>query len=225
MALLALSCGIARAVDEQELKFADCPPAVRKALLAEAKGAKIDTVTRETDPEDDTVYWADVAILGRTYAIGVLENGTLSEMNLAADEEELTFERCPEPVQATLKNETFGSKIAAVGVDIRYGVNVYEVVVSHNGKAYEVVVAEDGTLVEKVLVIDDEEIELDQCPSAVRAAFHEHAKGGKIGDITRSSGLGSSTYEAEVEIRNKIYLIEVAQSGLLIAKSLEAVEE
>ena len=43
---------------------------------------------------------------------------------------------------------------------------------------------------EKVLVIDDEEIKLADCPAAVRAALHEHANGGEIGDITRSTGIG-----------------------------------
>jgi hypothetical protein len=46
-----------------------------------------------------------------------------------------------------------------------------------------------------------------------------------IGDITRFSGIGRPTYEAEVKLRDKIYLVEVAENGLLISKSLEAGEE
>ncbi len=92
-------------------------------------------------------------------------------------------------------------------------------------KSYNLVVGEDGTLVEKVLVIDDEEVELAECPAAVQAALKEHAKEGKIHDITRSSGIGRETFEAEVEIKGKIYLIEVAESGYLLSKSLEAGEE
>ena len=86
-------------------------------------------------------------------------------------------------------------------------------------------VAEDGTLVEKVLVIEDEEIELAKCPAAVQAAFREHARGGTVGDITRSTGISRPTFEAEVKIQDKVYLIEVAESGVLISKSLEAGEE
>jgi hypothetical protein len=224
-ALLGLAFGMAPAVDEEELKLSDCPPAVRKTLQAEAKGAKIETVTREKDEDDETLYWADVAIGGRTYAIGVLEDGTLSEMNLAVDEEELPFDRCPAAVQATFRAEGFGAKIDTVSTDLRYGVTIYEAVVDHDDKSYEVVVAEDGTLVEKVLVIDDEEVELAICPAAVRAALHELAKGGTIGEITRATGIGRPTYEAEVEIKGKVYLIEVAEDGLLISKSLEAEQE
>ena len=85
----------------------------------------------------------------------------------------------------------------------------------------EIVVAEDGTLVEKVLVINDEEIKLAECPEAVKKSLREHAGGGTIGDITRSTGISGHTFEAEVKIKESIYLIEVTESGHLISKSLE----
>jgi hypothetical protein len=222
--LTGLLFGRGAAGDEQEIRFADCPAAVKKTLEAESKGAKIETVTRETD-EDETVYWADVVIRGTTYAIGVLEDGTLSEMNLAVDDEEVPLERCPAAVQATFKSEAFGARINEVDKDVKYGVTIYEASVEHKGRSYEIVVAEDGTLVEKVLVIDDEEIELAACPAVVQIALREHSAGGTVGDITRSTGIGHPTYEAEVEIKGKVYLIEVSETGHLISKSLEAVEE
>ena len=211
--------------DEQEIKFADCPAAVRKALLAEAKQAKIDTVTKETGDDEQTVYWAEVKVDDRLYAIGVLEDGSLSEMNLAVDEEDLALEACPPAVQTALSAESFGEKVNAVGKDIRYGVTIFETVVEHKGKSYEIVVAEDGTLVEKVLVINDEEIKLAECPEPVKKGLREHAKDGTIGNVTRSTGIGSHTFEAEVKIKDTVYLIEVAASGHLISKSLEAAAE
>jgi hypothetical protein len=219
---LVLIFGMSSAGRAQEVKFSDCPAAVRKTFQAEAKGAKFETVTKEKDDDEETVYWADVAIGDRTYAIGVLEDGTLTEMNLAVDDEKLPFDRCPAAVQATFRSEAFGEKVDAVGKDMKYGVTIYEATLTHHGKSYEIVVAEDGTLVEKVLVIDDEEVGLAQCPIAVQAALQQHAKGGTIGSITRSTGIGGPTFEAEVEFGAKVYLIEVAQSGLLISKSLEA---
>jgi hypothetical protein len=211
--------------DEQEIKFSDCPAAVRKALLAESKQAKIETVTKETGEDEQTVYWAEVKLDDRLYAIGVLEDGSLSEMNLAVDEEELALGDCPAAVQTTFRAESFGEKLNAVGKDMKYGVKIFETVVAHNGKSYEIVVAEDGTLVEKVLVINDEEIKLAECPEAVRKSLREHAKDGTIGNVTRSTGIGRQTFEAEVKIKESIYLIEVAESGHLISKSLEAAQE
>ena len=198
---------------------------MRKALEAEAKGAKIETVTKEKDESDQMVYWAEVSVDGRAYAIGVLDDGTLTEMNLAVDDAELTFARCPGAVQATILSEAFGEKVDAVGKDMKYGVTIYETSVNHKGRAYEIVVAEDGTLVEKVLVINDEEVTLEHCPPAVKVTLHEYAKGGKIGEITRSTGILRHTFEAEVEINGNVYLIEIAENGHLISKSLEAAKE
>jgi hypothetical protein len=211
--------------DDEEIKFSDCPAAVRKTFLAEAKGAKIEAVNKEKDEDGQTVYWAKIVIGGKTYAMGALEDGTLTEMNLAVDDEELPFDRCPDVVQATFRSEAFGEKVGTIGRDLKYGVTLYQTVVDHKGKSYEIVVAEDGTLVEKVLVIDDEDVKLADCPAAVRAALHEHANGGEISDVTRSTGIGQHTFEAGVKIKNKVYLIEVAESGLLISKSLEAVKD
>jgi hypothetical protein len=208
----------------QEIKLAECPPGVRKTVEAEARGAKIAAVRKEQDG-DESVYWADVALEGKHYAIGVLGDGTLIEMNLAVDDAKVPFEQCPAAVQATFHREAPGEKVAAVGRDTRYGATVYETVVHHKGRAYELVVAEDGTLVEKVLVIDDEELPLDRCPAAVQAAFKEHARGGKIGEVTRSTGILHPTFEAEVQVQDRIYLVEVAEDGRLISKSLEAGEE
>jgi hypothetical protein len=211
--------------DEQEIRFSDCPAAVRKALLAEAKQSKIDSVSKEISEDEPTVYWAEVKLDDRLYAIGVLEDGSLSEMNLAVDEEDLALDACPAAVQSTLRAESFGEKVNTVGKDVKYGITIFETVVAHSGKSYEIVVAEDGTLVEKVLVINDEEIKLAECPEAVRKSLREHAKSGTIGNITRSTGIGKHTFEAEVKIKDSIYLIEVAESGHLISKSLEAAEE
>jgi hypothetical protein len=223
-ASLGLVFGMATAGAGQETKLSDCPAAVRKTIEAESRGARIESVHKEKD-EDETIYWAEAVVAGKPYAIGVLEDGTLAEMSLAIDDAEMPFERCPGAVQATFRREAFGEPIKAVGKDMKYGVTIYEATVRHRGKSYEIVVAEDGTLVEKVLVIEDQEIELAKCPAAVQAALREHAKGGTIGDVTRSTGIVRPTYEAEVEIKGKVYLIEVTEGGALISKSLEAGEE
>jgi hypothetical protein len=209
------------AVDDLKMKFNDCPAAVKKTFQAEAPGVMIESVTKEKD-EDETIYWADAAIGERTYAIGVLEDGTLSEMNLAFDDEEIPLDQCPEVVREAFKAEAFGQKVESVGKEMKYGVILYDAVVQHKGKSYQLSIAEDGTLFEKALVIDDEEVDLDKCPPAVQAALKKQAHGGAIHDVTRSTGILRPTYEASVELKNKVYLIEVDEAGLLISKTLEA---
>ncbi len=223
-ASLVLACGTAMAARAQEIKLSDCPPAVRKTFEAEARGAKIEAIRKEKEG-DETVFWTEVAVDGKAYAIGVLEDGTLTEMNLAFDDADLPIDRCPAEVQATFRREAFGEKLESVGKDMKYGVPIYQSVIHHKGKAYEIVVAEDGTLVEKVLVIEDDEVELAKCPNSVQVALRHHAKGGTIVAITRSTGISHPTFEAEVKIKDKVYFIELAENGLLISKSLEAGEE
>ena len=84
----------APSAQDQEDKFDDCPAAVRVSLFRQrlCKSAKIETVTKETGDDDQTVFWAEVKLDGRPYAIGVLEDGTLSELNLAVDDAEVTLE-------------------------------------------------------------------------------------------------------------------------------------
>jgi hypothetical protein len=210
------------APDDPKLKFADAPAPVQSTMKAEAQGAKIEFIDKEKDDDDVITFWADAVIGGKTYAIGVLEDGTLTEMNLVADVDELPFDKLPAAVQATFKAEGFGQKIEFAGKDMKFGVAIYETGVDHKGKRYELVVAEDGTLVEKVLVIDDEEIELDKCPTLVQAALKKQAGGGTIHDITKYAGIIKPLYEAEIEINGKIYLVEVSDTGYLVSKSLDA---
>jgi hypothetical protein len=222
---IGLIMGIGHFGQDQEIKLSDCPAAVRKSFERQAKGAKIEKVSKEKDDDNQVVFWAEVKLDGHPYAIGVLPDGTLSELNLAVDKDGIAFEDCPAAVQATLKSESFGEKIEQVGKDMKYGMTIYETSVEHKGKSFELVVAEDGTLVEKVLVITDEEITLDKCPEAVKTALHTHAEGGTIGPITRSTGIARQTFEAEVKIKNRIYLVDIAENGQLISKSLEAAQE
>jgi hypothetical protein len=218
-------CAAMALADDEEIKLSESPQAVRKTMQAEAKGAKIETVTKENEGDAGAIYWAEVELGGKTYAIGVLEDGTLTEMNLAVDDEKIALEGCPAAVQETFRGESFGEKVDEIGRDVKYGVQVYQAVVAHKGRSYAIIIAEDGTLVEKVLVINDQEVKLADCPAVVRSSLHEHASGGEIGDITRSSGIARPTFEAEVKIKDKIYLIEVDDTGLLISKSLDAGED
>lgn len=223
IALASSLFAMAVAGDEDEIKLSDCPAAVRKTLQAEAKDKNIKVVTKERNENNELVYRAEVAIGGKVYHVGTLEDGTLTEMNLAFDDQDIALDRCPEAVRATFLSEAFGEKVDTIARDMKFGREIYQTVIKHKGKSYEIVVADDGTLVEKVLVIDDEEVKLSECPAAVRAALHEHARGGEIADVTRFTGIGQPTFEAEVKMKDKVYLIEVTESGLLISKSLEAV--
>jgi hypothetical protein len=170
--------------------------------------------------DDRTTYATTVDLAGKRYRIEVDDKGVLQQMTLDPGDDEVAFNACPPAVQKTLREESHGARFDAVGRDVRYGVTVYEAVVSLGGKDYSIVVARNGTLVEKLLVIAEDDVELSHCPAAVQNSLRERARGGKIGSITRSTGIAGHVYEAEVEIEGKNYVIEVTEGGGLISKSI-----
>ncbi len=231
--ILATACGVVLMMaalgpvqneDEPKVPFADCPAAVQKTLREATRGAVIATVVKETN-EDVTTYRASVVVDGRKYALEVDEDGTLIDMSLEVDQDEVKFSSCPKAAQTTFRKESRDSLIDVVGKSLRLGGAVYDAVVTLSGKDYAIVVAEDGTLIEKTLLIDDEAIELSECPAAVQKTLREHAAGGQIGAVTRSTGIGGHVYDAEVEIHGLSYIVEVTEKGVLFAKSLNEVDE
>ena len=73
--------------NEVKMKIADVPAAVQKTIAEESKGAKVETVDKETD-DGKTVYEADAQINGKNYEIKVLEDGTLLSKKLDMEEGE-----------------------------------------------------------------------------------------------------------------------------------------
>ena len=205
--------------EDQRIKLDDCPPAVKKTLELEAKGAKIENVNKVTE-DDETTYWTSVAIGGKRYHLGVDDEGTLKEMGLEIAEPELAFKNCPAAVQATLHRESNNARFDVVAKNLKYGTTIYEAEVSIEGKEYSLVVSEKGTLIEKMLIIAEDEVELSHCPTPVQHALHELSRGGKVVSITRSTGIAGHVYEADLEINKKTYLVEITEGGGLIAKSL-----
>jgi hypothetical protein len=204
--------------DDEEIRLSDCPGAVQKTFREEARGATIDAVNKETE-DGETSYWVDVVIGGKAYVIGVDEDGRLIDKSLDVGDDEVSFFECPAAVQKALREESKGANISQVTKEIQYGVMTYGAVVPLGGRQYEIRVAEDGTLTGKTLVIEEEEVELVDCPPAVRERLREEAAGAEIGEITRASGLGKRVYLAEVRIKGRGYSVEVAEDGTLISKA------
>jgi hypothetical protein len=217
---LVLACVLRAADEPPKIKFSDCPAPVQKAFTAESKGAKIESVTKETN-DGVTTYWATVTIGDRKYEIGVDEKGTLTDLSLDAGDDGLPLDKCPAAAQKSLQKEASGAKIDQVSKEFRYGVLIYDVIVSIDGRDYEIQVEEDGTLVEKALVITEEEIDLAKAPAAVQKAVKEESRGGKLGSVMRSTGIRGNVYEIEAEIDTKPYVLMISESGLLISKSLD----
>ena len=192
LCLVLLSAGDRAHRDDQKIKLTECPAPVQEAIKArvEPNAHKVETVEVEKADGEPTIYWADITLSGKPYALGLLEDGTLWELMFAIDVDDLPFAKLPPAAQATIKTEGYGQKIDTVSREYRYGQTVFEMVVTHKGHRYELIVADDGTLVEKSLIVVDEEVSLTKCPQLVQTVFHKYAPGAEIGEVTH---LGKGT--------------------------------
>jgi uncharacterized membrane protein YkoI len=69
-----------------EMTLDQVPPAVRATIEAQAAGAKIEEVDKETE-NGATVYETDVTVEGKEYEIKVAEDGKLISKKLEEDDE------------------------------------------------------------------------------------------------------------------------------------------
>jgi len=67
----------------------------------------------------------------------------------------------------------------------------------------------------------DVKVKLADCPKAVQDTINKAAEGGTIGDISKETEDGKTTYEADVTIGGKEYEVKVAEDGTLISKKVD----
>lgn len=210
-----------------KVKFADLPAAVQKALQAETDGAKVESVTEETD-QGKPVYVAFVTVDGKHYALKVAKDGTLVEkaldLDAKASEVEIKLSEAPQAVQKTFQDEAAGSALGTVLKTTADGKTLYGTSITKRDKPYWLTVGEDGTLVEKRLdlPVDEEEIDPARCPEAVRNLLKEETAGGKVLQATKITEGDKAVYHFAVLLANKPYLLSVEENGTLLEKKLES---
>lgn len=151
------------------LKLSQCPQAVQRTLVAEAKGSKITEVTTD-DANGDLEYTTEVVIKDRHFSITVAATGKLIEKVLDNEEEkEIAFSDCPKAVRRTFADEADGTKIGMVEKETQNGVVWYSTEVKIGGDWYSITVAENGVLVEKTLEDDADD---EDAPAKVVKTEH-----------------------------------------------------
>ncbi len=106
--LLLFLMGPALTAQEKKISSGALPPAVRKTMEDNSRGAVLKGYTTEVE-HGQRVYEAETTVNGRSRDISVVENGTLMEI-----EEERPFSTLPEPVQTALKARAAGARIVKV---------------------------------------------------------------------------------------------------------------
>lgn len=223
LAILAAAVAPAKGEESVDVELADCPAAVQKTLKEEARGGRIEAVSKETD-EGKTSYFADVVIGGKSYGISVAEDGVLNEFSFHVDDHQIGLTDCPEAVQKTIREAAKGAKIRDVSRELNLGVKVFTTEFESHGKRYKIMVTEDGTLTEKILLIEEDEIALSDCPAAVQKTFNDESKDGTLKALIRSSGIGKPVYMADLDIKGASYHLVVFEDGTLVSKTIEGSE-
>lgn len=136
-ALIVLSMSAALA---QKLSMSNLPPAVQKTVQAEAKGAAIRNIVKETE-HGVVQYEVETMLNGRHRDFDVAADG-----RLLAVEEETSLDTIPEAAKASIVKKAGGGRLGQVELVTRGGETLYEAsFTGKDGRTHEVLVKPDGT--------------------------------------------------------------------------------
>jgi uncharacterized membrane protein YkoI len=123
-----------------KLQLKDLPTAVQKAVQDEAKGAKVNGISKETEG-GKTQYEIETILNGKQRDFNVDSKG-----NLLVVEEATTIDAIPAAAKATILKKVADGNLGAVEIVTRGGETVYEAgYAGKNGKKHEVIVKADGS--------------------------------------------------------------------------------
>jgi uncharacterized membrane protein YkoI len=163
--------------------------------------------------------------------------GAVATRQAMDGETEVSIDKVPAAVRATIENEAQGGTIEEIEVETEDGETVYEAEVIIDGREIEIEVAPDGTLLGKETEDDEddddgegddddededeEEVSLDDVPAAVKATILKEAGDAEIEEVVKETEDGRIVYEAEFEADGKEIEIEVAENGDLLEREIE----
>ena len=125
---------------ETRVKMKDLPPAVRKTVQEQSKGATLRGLARETE-DGKTFYEADLKINGHGKDVLIDPAGAIVEV-----EEEIPLASVPSPVQEAIRKYAGSGKILLVESVTKDGSVAYEAHVQKAGKKSEIKVDPAGRL-------------------------------------------------------------------------------
>jgi uncharacterized membrane protein YkoI len=127
---------------ERQVTMESLPPAVRKTVTEQSRGATVRGVSTETE-HGQTLYEVELTVNGHTRDVLIAADGSVAEV-----EEEIAMPLLPAPVRVTLEQEAGSGKILKVEAVAKGGkLAYYEARVQKAGKKSEVTVGPDGKLI------------------------------------------------------------------------------
>jgi hypothetical protein len=167
--LLVVGVAAAWERSEEPMTLDQVPAAVRETILAEAGGAEVREIERETR-DGETHYEAEWRAGGQEIEIRIAPDGTLvGRETEPVTREVLTLQHLPRAVQDTLRAVAGGAPLGHFERGSKHGVTVYEAAWSAGGARHEAEVTADGALLEL-----EEIVTVDAVPVAVGDAIAQH---------------------------------------------------
>lgn len=178
-------------------------------------------------------HWKLISlIVGICFALCI---GAVATRQAMDGETEVSIDKVPVAVKATIDAEAKGGTIGEIEMETEDGRTVYEADVIIDGREVEIQVAPDGTLLGKKTEDDEsddddegdnededeEEVSLDDVPAAVKATILKEAAGAEIEEVVKETEDGQTVYEAEVIVNGHETDIKVAADGTLLGKEVE----
>ncbi len=130
------------AMADRKLELKDLPPAVKKTVEAETKGATIKNIVKEKE-KGKTVYEVETIVNGKTRDFVVDSTGALETV-----EEQADLNSFPAPAKAAILKQIADGKLSVAETVKKGSTMTYEAVyTTKGGKKKEVVVTADGATV------------------------------------------------------------------------------
>lgn len=125
---------------EKPVKMDSLPPAVRKTVQEQSKGASIRGLSQEIE-DGNTFYEAELKINGRNQDVLIDPNGSVVEI-----EEEVSFDSLPAAVKDAIRKRAVRGRIVLVELVSKNGSPVaYEAKIKTAGKVSEVRINPGGS--------------------------------------------------------------------------------
>jgi uncharacterized membrane protein YkoI len=115
----------------------------------------------------------------------------------------------PSAAQKSVQAQLTGGKLSEITKITDEGVTFYDVEMTRDARSRSFTVSAEGDLVE-------EQVFLRELPHAVRKAIHTQVGDGHLGEITRSTEDGETTYDVEMTKAGRTRDFSVGQDGELL---------
>jgi len=177
---------MARALSPADVaKLRHLPPPVRQSVIEHLGDGKIGQTNKTTGDDGQVNYEVTIELDGKTRGFTFATDGKLLEM-------EVYFEETPDAVQKTIRTTAKGISPNNISQTTdEKGATNYDVEISEAGVTRDFSVKADGTL-------DSIQVFLPEVPAAVQKTIHETATNATLGDITKTTEDGETTYDVEM---------------------------